>query len=95
MPKKSQFSLKRKKTKSDLEFDDLLCPLDEKPPSGAVLEKEKEVRTGELKEELTNSVEGEEEKKSINANKEKEVRIGQLLKKNGVKEIGSLWSSRK
>ncbi|XP_066950281.1 filaggrin isoform X11 [Macrobrachium rosenbergii] len=42
MPKKSQFSLKRKKTKSDLEFDDLLCPLDEKPPSGALQDKEKE-----------------------------------------------------
>lgn len=42
MPKKSQFSLKRKKTKSDLEFDDLLCPLDEKPPLGAIQDKEKE-----------------------------------------------------
>lgn len=32
MPRKSQFSLKRKKTKSDIEFDDLVCPLDELPP---------------------------------------------------------------
>ncbi|XP_069173924.1 LOW QUALITY PROTEIN: uncharacterized protein Liprin-beta [Procambarus clarkii] len=45
MPKKSQFSLKRKKSKSDLEFDDLLCPLDEKPPVGALQDKDKEVRT--------------------------------------------------
>ena len=44
MPKKSQFSLKRKKTKSELEFDDLLCPLDEKPPLGALQDREKEVR---------------------------------------------------
>ncbi|CAL4121838.1 unnamed protein product, partial [Meganyctiphanes norvegica] len=42
MPKKSQFSLKRKKSKSDLEFDDLLCPLDEKPPLGVQQDKEKE-----------------------------------------------------
>ncbi|XP_069979243.1 filaggrin isoform X15 [Penaeus vannamei] len=42
MPKKSQFSLKRKKSKSELEFDDLLCPLDEKPPVGALQDKEKE-----------------------------------------------------
>ncbi|XP_050731386.1 liprin-beta-1-like isoform X11 [Eriocheir sinensis] len=42
MPKKSQFSLKRKKSKSDLEFDDLLCPLDEKPPLGALQDREKE-----------------------------------------------------
>uniref|UniRef100_A0A0P4W965 SAM domain-containing protein n=2 Tax=Scylla olivacea TaxID=85551 RepID=A0A0P4W965_SCYOL len=42
MPKKSQFSLKRKKTKSELEFDDLLCPLDEKPPLGALQDREKE-----------------------------------------------------
>nr|XP_045623247.1 nascent polypeptide-associated complex subunit alpha, muscle-specific form-like isoform X8 [Procambarus clarkii] len=42
MPKKSQFSLKRKKSKSDLEFDDLLCPLDEKPPVGALQDKDKE-----------------------------------------------------
>ncbi|XP_064101912.1 liprin-beta-2-like isoform X20 [Macrobrachium nipponense] len=69
MPKKSQFSLKRKKTKSDLEFDDLLCPLDEKPPSGALQDKEKEVRTRELEEELTDSVKVE---KSISANKETE-----------------------
>ncbi|XP_066950307.1 filaggrin isoform X35 [Macrobrachium rosenbergii] len=69
MPKKSQFSLKRKKTKSDLEFDDLLCPLDEKPPSGALQDKEKEVRTGELEEELTDSVKVE---KSISTNKETE-----------------------
>ncbi|KAK7084420.1 Ppfibp2p [Halocaridina rubra] len=41
MPKKSQFSLKRKK-KCDLDFDDLLCPLDEKPPLGAMQDKEKE-----------------------------------------------------
>ncbi|KAB7506392.1 Liprin-beta-2 [Armadillidium nasatum] len=32
MPRKSQFSLKRKKTKAELDFDDLICPLDELPP---------------------------------------------------------------
>ena len=43
MPKKSQFSLKRKKSKSDLEFDDLLCPLDEKPPQAAQHNRNQEV----------------------------------------------------
>ncbi|KAG0711689.1 Liprin-beta-1 [Chionoecetes opilio] len=43
MPKKSQFSLKRKKSKSELDFDDLLCPLDEKPPIGALQDREKEL----------------------------------------------------
>ncbi|XP_042890731.1 liprin-beta-1-like isoform X7 [Penaeus japonicus] len=52
MPKKSQFSLKRKKSKSELEFDDLLCPLDEKPPVGALQDKEKEVRTWEVVEKI-------------------------------------------
>ncbi|KAK8722232.1 hypothetical protein OTU49_012336, partial [Cherax quadricarinatus] len=42
MPKKSQFSLKRKKSKAETDFDDLLCPLDEKPPVGAMQDKEKE-----------------------------------------------------
>lgn len=43
MPKKSQFSLKRKKSKSELDFEDLLCPMDEKPPVGAVQAREAEV----------------------------------------------------
>ncbi|KAK4300899.1 hypothetical protein Pmani_026926 [Petrolisthes manimaculis] len=43
MPKKSQFSLKRKKSKSELDFEDLLCPMDEKPPIGAVQAREAEV----------------------------------------------------
>ncbi|XP_042206543.1 liprin-beta-2-like isoform X10 [Homarus americanus] len=63
MPKKSQFSLKRKKSKSDLEFDDLLCPLDEKPPVGAMQDKKREVRTGEVEEINSLMIEEEVKKK--------------------------------
>lgn len=71
MPKKSQFSLKRKKSKSDLEFDDLLCPLDEKPPVGAMQDREKEARTGEV--EKINSLMAEEVMKKVNTEMMEEV----------------------
>ncbi|XP_063604137.1 uncharacterized protein LOC134779792 isoform X9 [Penaeus indicus] len=71
MPKKSQFSLKRKKSKSELEFDDLLCPLDEKPPVGALQDKEKEVRTWEVVEKIKSlEVEKVEKIKSMEKVKE-------------------------
>lgn len=73
MPKKSQFSLKRKKSKSELEFDDLLCPLDEKPPVGALQDKEKEVRTWEVVEKIK-SLEVEKVEKIKSMEKVEEVR---------------------
>lgn len=74
MPKKSQFSLKRKKSKSELEFDDLLCPLDEKPPVGALQDKEKEVRTWEVVEKIK-SLEVEKVEKIKSMEKVEEVRM--------------------
>ena len=42
VPKKSQFSLKRQKTKTEVEFGDLVCPLDASAPVP-------EFKTGEAK----------------------------------------------